>query len=45
MIELVKLDSCLVTGRDIITLWVARMVLSGLYNLGDVPFTSDGAGA
>jgi valyl-tRNA synthetase len=32
--------SCLVTGRDIITLWVARMVLSGLYNLGDVPFGS-----
>jgi valyl-tRNA synthetase len=30
--------SCLVTGRDIITLWVARMVLTGLYNLGDVPF-------
>ena len=31
--------SCLVTGRDIITLWVARMVLMGLYNLGDVPFS------
>ncbi len=31
--------SCLVTGRDIITLWVVRMVMSGLYNLGDVPFT------
>ncbi len=31
--------SCLVTGRDIITLWVARMVLMGLYNLGDLPFT------
>jgi valyl-tRNA synthetase len=31
--------SCLVTGRDIITLWVARMVVAGLYNLGDVPFT------
>jgi valyl-tRNA synthetase len=30
--------SCLVTGRDIITLWVARMVLAGLYCLGDVPF-------
>ncbi len=28
----------LITSRDIITLWVARMVLSGLYNLGDVPF-------
>ncbi len=31
--------SCLVTGRDIITLWVARMIMMGLYNLGDVPFT------
>ena len=31
--------SCLVTARDIITLWVARMVITGLYNLGDVPFT------
>ena len=31
--------SCLITGRDIITLWVARMVLMGLYNLGDLPFT------
>lgn len=31
--------SCLVTGRDIITLWVARMALMGLYNLGDLPFT------
>lgn len=31
--------SCLVTGRDIITLWVARMVIMGLYNLGDMPFT------
>ena len=31
--------SCLVTGRDIITLWVARMVITGLYNLGDVPFS------
>ena len=30
--------SCLVTARDIITLWVARMVIMGLYNLGDVPF-------
>jgi valyl-tRNA synthetase len=30
--------SVLVTSRDIITLWVARMVLAGLYNLGDVPF-------
>ena len=31
--------SCLITGRDIITLWVARMQLMGLYLLGDVPFT------
>ncbi|MBN1441321.1 MAG: valine--tRNA ligase, partial [Planctomycetes bacterium] len=31
--------SCLVTARDIITLWVARMNVMGLYNLGDVPFT------
>ena len=31
--------SCLVTARDIITLWVARMQIMGLYNLGDVPFT------
>src|SRR5262249_29668183 len=30
--------SVLVTNRDIITLWVARMVLTGLYNLGQVPF-------
>ncbi len=29
----------LITSRDIITLWVARMVLTGLYNMGDVPFT------
>jgi valyl-tRNA synthetase len=31
--------SCLVTARDIITLWVARMVIMGLYIHGDVPFT------
>ncbi len=31
--------SCLVTGRDIITLWVARMAIFGLYCLGDLPFT------
>jgi valyl-tRNA synthetase len=31
--------SCLVTGRDIITLWVAKMIITGLYNLGEVPFT------
>ncbi len=30
--------STLVTSRDIITLWVARMVLMGLNNLGQVPF-------
>jgi len=30
--------SVLVTSRDIITLWVARMVLTGLYNMKDVPF-------
>ncbi len=28
----------LVTSRDIITLWVARMVLTGLNNVGQVPF-------
>ncbi len=30
--------SVLVTSRDIISLWVARMVLTGLYNVGDIPF-------
>ena len=30
--------STLITSRDIITLWVARMVLAGLNNLGEVPF-------
>jgi valyl-tRNA synthetase len=30
--------STLITSREIITLWVARMVLMGLYNLGEVPF-------
>lgn len=30
--------SVLVTSRDIITLWVARMVLMGLNNVGEVPF-------
>jgi len=30
--------NALVTNRDIITLWVARMVLTGLYNCGKVPF-------
>jgi valyl-tRNA synthetase len=27
--------SVLLTGRDIITLWVARMVMMGIYNMGD----------
>jgi valyl-tRNA synthetase len=30
--------SVLATSRDIITLWVARMVMTGLYNMGKVPF-------
>lgn len=30
--------SSLITSRDIITLWVARMVLTGLNNMGEVPF-------
>jgi valyl-tRNA synthetase len=30
--------STLVTSRDIISLWVARMVISGLYNMGNIPF-------
>jgi valyl-tRNA synthetase len=29
----------LVTSRDIISLWVARMVLTGLYNVNEIPFT------
>ena len=29
----------LITSRDIITLWVARMVLTGLYNMGEIPFS------
>ncbi len=32
--------SALITSRDIITLWVARMVIMGLNNLGDIPFDS-----
>ncbi|MGB6043904.1 MAG: valine--tRNA ligase [Pirellulales bacterium] len=28
----------LITSRDIITLWVARMVLAGLHNIGEIPF-------
>jgi valyl-tRNA synthetase len=31
--------TCLVTGREIITLWVARMMVMGLFLLGDIPFT------
>ncbi len=30
--------STLITSRDILTLWVARMVLMGLNNVGDIPF-------
>ncbi|NOX58986.1 MAG: valine--tRNA ligase [Planctomycetes bacterium] len=30
--------SVLVTSRDIITLWVVRMVTIGLYNMGEIPF-------
>ncbi len=30
--------STLITSRDIITLWVARMVLMGLNNMNEVPF-------
>lgn len=30
--------STLITSRDIITLWVARMVLMGQNNVGDIPF-------
>ncbi len=31
--------SVLITSRDIITLWVARMVLAGIYNTGKKPFS------
>ncbi|VTT99990.1 valyl-trna synthetase : Valine--tRNA ligase OS=Planctomyces limnophilus (strain ATCC 43296 / DSM 3776 / IFAM 1008 / 290) GN=valS PE=3 SV=1: tRNA-synt_1: Anticodon_1: Val_tRNA-synt_C [Gemmataceae bacterium] len=31
--------STLVTSRDIISLWVARMVITGLYNVGNIPFS------
>jgi valyl-tRNA synthetase len=31
--------SCLVTGFDILFFWVARMMMMGLYCMGDVPFT------
>ncbi|MGH2554989.1 MAG: valine--tRNA ligase, partial [Actinomycetota bacterium] len=30
--------SVLITGYDILYLWVARMVMSGMYFMGDVPF-------
>lgn len=30
--------STLVTGADIIFFWVARMVFSGLHNMGEIPF-------
>jgi len=30
--------SVLITSRDIISLWVARMVLAGLHNVGQIPF-------
>jgi len=30
--------STLITSRDIITLWVARMVIAGLYNEAKIPF-------
>jgi valyl-tRNA synthetase len=30
--------SVLITSRDIITLWVARMVMMGLHNRGEIPF-------
>ncbi|MCY2952162.1 MAG: valine--tRNA ligase [Planctomycetota bacterium] len=33
--------SVLVTARDIITLWVARMVMAGLYNMGHNQFTAN----
>ena len=35
--------SVLVTGRDIITLWVARMVMTGMYNMGSAT-TNRGTG-
>ncbi|MDO5566865.1 MAG: class I tRNA ligase family protein, partial [Planctomycetia bacterium] len=31
--------SLLITSRDIISLWVARMVLAGLFNVGKKPFS------
>jgi valyl-tRNA synthetase len=37
--------SVLLTGRDIITLWVARMVMTGMYNMGQHPSPSPGTPA
>jgi valyl-tRNA synthetase len=34
--------SVLVTSRDIITLWVARMVMTGMYNMGEKQASSEG---
>ncbi len=36
--------SVLMTGRDIITLWVARMVMMGMYNMGSTPLAPGSAG-
>ncbi|HTW95299.1 MAG TPA: valine--tRNA ligase, partial [Tepidisphaeraceae bacterium] len=36
--------SVLVTGRDIITLWVARMVMTGMYNMGETSLISPSHG-
>jgi valyl-tRNA synthetase len=36
--------SVLMTGRDIITLWVARMVMMGIYNMGSRPLAPGSAG-
>ena len=30
--------AALVTSRDILTLWVARMVIMGVFDMGDIPF-------
>jgi valyl-tRNA synthetase len=32
--------SVMETGYDIIFLWVSRMIMLGLYNLGDIPFST-----
>ena len=36
--------SVLITARDIITLWVARMVMFNLYNMGENQWTSESEG-